>query len=275
MTFGVAVEGRTFATDSQPLLGTLDTSFARSYTFPRAFVGVSFYNAQRPILSISPEDGVALALTARQRFRAGAAGRTRTTTLVGSAAGYRALPFGGFAHHVVAMRVAGGWADARATSSLEIGGTSGAVIDVAPGQTVGEGRQTFPVRGFPSGSIRGTRAAATSLEYRAPLLLGGRGTRRFPSFFDRASVSAFADAATASCDAAPLFRTTCSRAPVIGRAIASVGAELGISAALFQVDSPFLIRGGVAVPVLGRELIDANVRRVQPVSAYLAFGVSY
>jgi hypothetical protein len=275
LTAGIAVEGRSYATDSQPLLRTLDTSFARSYVFPRAFVGVSWYNAQRPLLSISPEDGVALALTARGRYRTGDASRTRTSTVVGTAAGYRALDLPGFAHHVLALRAAGGWADARATSALEIGGTSGAVVEVAPGRTVGEGRETFPVRGFPQGSIRGTRAAGGTVEYRAPLALVGRGSHRIPFFLDRASVSAFADAATAACDAAPLYLGICSRTPVIGRTIASVGAELGVSLALLQVDSPLLVRGGVAVPVAGRTLIDANVERVRPVSGYVAFGLGF
>jgi hypothetical protein len=58
--------------------------------------------------------------------------------------------------------------------------------------------------------------------------------------------------------------------PRIGRTIASVGGELGLSAAVLDWDSPQAIRIGFAVPVAGRELFG-----VRAVSGYLAFGLSY
>jgi len=54
---------------------------------------------------------------------------------------------------VLALRVAGGVADSRAASAFEVGGTSGTVLEVVPGYTIGEGRRTFGVRGFPSASV--------------------------------------------------------------------------------------------------------------------------
>jgi hypothetical protein len=267
---GVALERRRWATDPGTLLALIDTSFAREYAYPRAFVGAQWANTQRPALSISPEDGVSLALTARERLRSDAPGRTASMSVVGTTSGYKSLDLPGFAHHVLALRLSGGWSDRRTATALEVGGTSGSIVEIIPGYVVGEGRRTFSVRGFESGAIFGTSAAAGSLEYRAPLALGGRGLGLLPLFFDRASVSAFADAGTATCASDPLYVTICSASPRIGRTIASVGAELGISAAVLSWDGPEAIRVGVAAPVAGRELTGA-----QPVSAYVAFGLSF
>jgi hypothetical protein len=213
---------------------------------------------------------VALAATFRERVRSDAPSTTASASIVGTVSGYKSLDLPGFAHHVLALRLAGGVADSRAGTSLEVGGTSGSTMEIVPGYTVGEGRRTFGVRGFPSGSVYGTQAEAASLEYRAPLALGGRGFGLMPFFFDRSSLSAFVDAGAAGCSAQPLYPSVCSPAALLGRTIASVGAELGLSAAVLQWDSPQSIRVGVAVPVAGRELVGA--RRV---SAYLAFGLSY
>jgi hypothetical protein len=267
---GLGLERRRWATDPATLLALLDTSFAREYAYPRAFVGAVWSNAQRPALSISPEDGVSLAFTARERLRSDAASRTASLSLVGTVTGYRSLDLSGFAHHVLALRLAGGWADHRSATALEVGGTSGSTVEIIPGHTVGEGRRTFGVRGFGSGAVYGTRAAAASLEYRVPLMLGGRGLGLVPFFFDRSSITAFADAGVATCDANPLYPSICAPSPLIGRAIASAGVELGISAAVLDWDTPQAIRLGVALPVVGRVLTGAR-----PVSAYLAFGLSY
>lgn len=270
LSAGLGLERRRFATDPVPLLSQLDTSFAREFRYPRAFVGAAWGNAQRPALSISPEDGISVAFTARERLRTDAASRTASLSVVGTSTGYKSLDLPGFAHHVLALRLAGGLADRKAATALEVGGTSGTTVDIVPGYTVGEGRRTFGVRGFPSGAVYGTRAATGSLEYRAPLALGGRGFGLLPFFFDRSSLTAFADAGVATCAANPLYASICSPAPLIGRTIASAGAELGISAAILEWDSPQAIRVGVAVPVMGRALTGTR-----PASVYVAFGLSY
>ncbi|MEO7713709.1 MAG: hypothetical protein ABIV10_12410 [Gemmatimonadaceae bacterium] len=270
VSVGLGMERRRFATEPGQTLSRLDASFGRTYAYPRLFVGAVWVNSRRPALSISPEDGVALAFTARERLRTDAASRTASLSVVGTATGYRSLDLPGFAHHVLAVRVAGGFADRRAATALEVGGTSGTAVEIVPGYNVGEGRRTFGVRGFESASVYGTSAAAASLEYRAPFVLGGRGLRLLPFFFDRSSLTAFADAGVATCARDPLYLSICSPAPRIGRTIASVGAELGISAALLQWDAPQAIRVGVAAPVVGRDV--TNARRA---SAYLAFGLSF
>lgn len=282
VSVGAGVERREFRVDPGEFLKQLPAAYANSYHFPRLALSAQWSNLQRPSLSISPEDGISLAVTARERFRADSARTTMSASVVGTAAGYKSLDLPGFAHHVVALRVAGGIADRRAATSLEVGGTSGTTIELVPGYAVGEGRRTFGVRGFPSGSVYGTRAAAGSLEYRAPLGLGGRGLGSLPLFFDRSSITAFADGGVATCGSldvtrpavptrnSPRFVGVCAPVPRIGRTIASVGGELGLSAAVLDWDTPQAIRLGFAVPVAGRDLL--GVRGVSP---YLAFGLSF
>ncbi|MDQ6634879.1 MAG: hypothetical protein M3Z10_09000 [Gemmatimonadota bacterium] len=270
LTAGLGAERRSFGSDPKALLAQLDTSFARSYTFPRAFVGASWTNVQRPPLSISLEDGVALAATFRERVRSDDITTTASSSIVGAVSGYKSLDLPGFAHHVLALRLAGGIADKRAGTALEVGGTSGSTVELVPGYVAGEGRRTFGVRGFPGASVYGTSAAAASIEYRAPLLLGGRGLWLLPFFFDRSSITAFADAGAAGCASQPLYQSICSPPQLLNHTLASVGGELGLSAAVLEWDSPQSIRIGVAVPVAGRELVGAKA-----VSVYVAFGLSF
>lgn len=267
---GAGVERRDFLTDPGEFRDQLDTAFQRAYTFPRLQVGAAFSNLQRPALSISPEDGVSLATTVRERWRADRLRGTRSTSAVGIAAAYKSLDLPGFAHHVVALRAAGGIADRRAGTALEVGGTSGTVFDVFAGYSVGEGRRTFGVRGFPAASIYGTRAATATLEYRAPLVLASRGIGLLPFFFDRSSFTLFGDYGIAACASNPLYASTCAPPPRIGRPIASAGAEVLLSASILEWDRPQTLRFGLAVPVVGRERAGAKAA-----TPYLAFGFSF
>ena len=270
VSLGAGVERRDFMTDPDQLLTQLDTAYQRTYTFPRLFLGTTYSNVQRAALSISQEDGVALALTVRERWRADFTHGTRSTSAVGTAAAFKSLDLPGFAHHVLALRLAGGLADRRAGTALEVGGTSGTVVNLLPGYTVGEGRRTFGVRGFPAASTYGTRAATATLEYRAPLLLTSRGIGLLPFFLDRSSLTLFGDWGIADCPSDPLYASTCAPAPRIGRAIASAGGEILLSAAILEWDAPQTLRFGLAAPVVGRELAGAKT-----VTPYLAFGFSF
>ena len=270
LSLGAGFERRNFRSTPDGFLKQLDPSYAREYRYPSVFLAGQWANTQRPSLSVSPEDGVSLAFTARERTRTDSARARASSSLIGTASLFKSLDLPGYAHHVLALRVAGGVADRRAASAFDVGGTSGGTIDIIPTYTVGDGRRTFGVRGFPSGSIYGNRAAAAALEYRAPLKLGGRGFGSIPFFFDRSSVSAFADAGVATCTAGLLNPGVCAPSPFIGRTIASVGGELNLLAAILDWDSPQRIRLGFAVPVVGRDLI-----RVRAVSGYVAYGLSY
>ncbi|MEO8335808.1 MAG: hypothetical protein ABI664_12600 [bacterium] len=270
LSLGGGVERRKFMSDPEPLLKQLDPSFAQTYQYPSVYLAGTFSNTQRPTLSISSEDGVSLAFTARGRTRSDSVSARASGSVIGTASLFKSLDLPGYAHHVIALRLAGGFADRRAASSLQVGGTSGGTVQIIPTYTVGEGRKTFGVRGFSSAAIFGTRAATSSFEYRAPLGLAGHGIGSLPFFFDRSSVSAFVDAGVVDCDARPLNPTVCAPARLLGKAIASVGAELLLSAAIFDWDSPQKFRLGFAVPVAGRNLVPTN-----RVSAYGAYGVSF
>ena len=270
ISVGANLERRDFVTDPGELSVLLDTAYRRTYTFPGLSLSATYANVQRAALSISQEDGVALAVTARERWRTDYTRGTRSTSVVSTAAAFKSLDFPGFAHHVLALRAAGGLADRRAGTSLEVGGTSGIIVDLFPGYTVGEGRRTFGVRGFPSASTFGTRAATATLEYRAPLLLASRGLGLLPFFLDRSSMTVFGDWGIAACASDPLYVTTCAPRPRIGMPIASAGAELLLSAAILEWDAPQTLRFGLAAPVIGRDRVGAD--RVTP---YLAFGFSF
>ena len=271
LSLGGAVERRSFLSDPGEFFKQInDTSYTRSFVFPSTFISGRWSNLQRPSLSISAEDGVSLALTARARSQSDMARSSLSSSIVGTAAGYKSLDLPGFAHHVLALRVAGGVADRRSSSSYFIGGTNGSSIQIVPGYSVGEGRRTFGVRGFPPASVYGTRAAGGTLEYRAPLTLGGHGLGSLPFFFDRASVTAFADAAVATCATLPVFSYACAPSPRIGRTIASAGGEVVLAAAILDYDSPQNLRVGFAVPMAGRNLVSTQV-----VSVYLAYGLSF
>ena len=266
---GVGAEHRSFLTDPAEFLKQLDPALSRSYVYPRAFVSAQWSNTQRPSLSISAEDGIAFAVTARARVRSDSVHATASSSVVGTATAFKSLDLPGFAHHVLALRAAAGAEDRHAATALEIGGTSGSTVEIVPGYSVGEGRRTFGVRGFPAASIVGTRALGGSIEYRVPALLGGSGIGALPYFFDRSSITAFADAANASCGTSTRY-AVCSRSPAIGRTIASTGAELVLSASFFDWDTPQAVRLGLAVPVVGKNIIGASA-----VTAYLAYGLSF
>ena len=282
---GIGVERREFATDPGEFLKQLaftTPALANTYYYPRAVLSAQWSNLQRPASSISAEDGVSIAVTGRERFRTDSARATQSTSIVGTVAGFKSLDLPGFAHHVLALRVAGGVADRRAVNALEVGGTSGNTFELLAGYAVGEGRRTFGVRGFPTASIQGTRAAAASLEYRAPLALAGRGWGLLPFYLGRSSLTAFADAGVATCgsrvaemiNGQQVLRRArydvCSPSPRLGRTIASVGGELGVAAAVLDWDFPQQFRLGIALPVVGRALVGAR-----PASVYVAYGQSF
>jgi hypothetical protein len=181
--------------------------------------------------------------------------------LIGVTSLYKALDLPGFAHHVLAVRVAGGYASGAAPGEFDVGGTSGAPATIVPGVSLG-GRETFGVRGFPPSARFGRRALTGSFEYRAPLARIGRGIGLWPVFLDRSSISVFADAGAAD-DAPP-------SAPLPNDAwLASVGAELVLDTAL-QYDAPYRFRLGVAAPV-----VDHAVVPTRPVSVYVSLGTSF
>lgn len=291
LSLGGGIEVRDYATDSAALLARIDSIYRREFRYPRALVSFGWSNTQAPPLAISSEDGITVSATSRLRWLLNDT-TAGTLSIVGSAAGFKSLPLPGFAHHVAALRVAGGHTDSRGTGYLEVGGISGGTLDVLPGYTLGEGRRTFGVRGFPAATLLGIRAVTGSLEYRAPLALPGRGLWSLPLFLDRTSITVFGDAGSAWCPGiyptrrAPstslctqaehdIGRTTATNfLPLIylePELIGSAGAELNVSAAVLSWDVPVRYRLGFAAPVVGRELSPDGGKA----SMYFAVGAGF
>jgi hypothetical protein len=279
LSVGTFWEARAYRSTLPALVTLADTLIGRS--FPGVGIAGAWSNLRRPLRSISPEDGIALSFNAQQRWQNGsgpAAAPSRRA--IGVARAYRSLDLPGFAHHVLALRVAGGVTDRHAATELSAGGVSGSSALLLPGISVGDPARTFGVRGFQAGAQRGLRAAAASLEYRAPLLLPARGLALLPAFLDRVSVSAFADAASAWCPTSvdraeqTLCRRTRTGAPDLAgspdapRWLASAGAELNLDAAL-QYDQGYRLRFGMAAPVHER------ARASRAVSVYGTLGLSF
>ncbi|HVE80106.1 MAG TPA: hypothetical protein VNA89_14665 [Gemmatimonadaceae bacterium] len=248
-----------------------DMSGQRFFSAASAIVNVGWSNVQRPTTSFSSEDGVSLSASARQRwlydwFRGGT-----NSTAVGSVSAFKSLNLPGYAHHVLALRLAGGWTDPQATDLFEVGGVSGGAVAILPGTAVGGSRRAFAVRGYPAEALEGTRAAAASVEYRAPLFMPGRGLGLLPLFFNRTSLAVFGDAGSAWCAGADLL---CRAEWVDARdVLASVGAELALDLG-FPYDAPFRIRAGAGVPLRGvstptREVAASGAR------AYVTFGTAF
>lgn len=265
VTLGAEFEERDFVTTPSALLPRLDSFYSKSHRYPTLVAAAVFSNTQRPALSISPEDGITVTGSVRQRWESSIGASGRSAVMIGSA--YKSLDFPGFAHHVVAVRGAIGAADRRSPSEYEVGGVSGSSIEIVPGITFGSAARTFPVRGFAAGAETGIIASSVSAEYRIPLAVPSRSLGLFPFFLDRASLALFGDGARTSCPA----RATpaCSPSSVAGPTLASVGAELNFDSAL-QFDVPYRFRFGVAHPVSGAAYAGAS-----SLTAYATLGLGF
>ena len=272
-SLGAGLENRQYASDPEPLLAQVDTGHVlRTNTTPIFLATFGYSGVQRPTLSISQEDGLTFAVTARERMKNGLGGTgPASLSLVGAATAFKSLDLPGFAHHVIALRGAAGWMDLNAENYLAAGGVSGTPIDIAPGYTVGEGRKTFPVRGFPAGSIAGVRMLGGTIAYRAPLFIAGRGIGRLPFYVDRVSLELFGEGAEAWCPSAAANRFVCTNpAQTVHQQIGSVGGELNVTTALFGWDDPYRLRLGVAAPVQNN-----TAREVSAARFYFAAGLSF
>jgi hypothetical protein len=262
-------ERRDYLFDPGALRATLDTGGRfQVANFPRVTAALGYARYFTPPFAISPEDGFSAAVTARERFHSGfnSAGGA-SASVVGSAAVFKALDLPGYAHHVLAIHGSGGWADTRTSGYFDVGGVSGGSFQVFPGYTIGEGRRTFPVRGFEPGSASGIRAATASVEYRAPLSMRQRSLSTLPTFLQRSTVTLFSDYGVAWCPSTAPTREVCvDPAEEARRDLASVGGELSINAGLLSWDAPTRLRFGVALPIR-----NGNKRPV----GYFTTGISF
>jgi hypothetical protein len=190
--------------------------------------------------------------------------------VVGVTSLYKSLDLPGFAHHVLALRGAGGLTDERSFDLFSAGGISGTSLDVFPGLSVGQQRRTFGVRGYPTSAEQGIRAYSGSVEYRAPLSNPARGFRFIPLFFDKTSLSVFGETGRAFCPApAASGDGVCSIANSPNPEMTSVGAELNVDTSI-QLDLPARLRFGIAFPLANREELRASRAQL-----YGTFGASF
>jgi Tol biopolymer transport system component len=229
---------------------------------------VGFANYRTHELSISREDGISVAMSGRvTREKDPVPDFPRDYEEVsGSANAYKALPLGGFARPVIALRASGLRRFNEGASPTSIGGESGSVYDLLGLFELGDGGLLLPVRGFERGVRAGTRAWTASAELRVPVAIPGRRLPLTPFYFDRISLSLFGDAGDSSCSAAEAERfLSCERANLAGDPLLSAGAELvtelGIGSWFYT-----RVRVGLAQPVNG----PGNSPR-----AYLQFGSAF
>jgi hypothetical protein len=267
LSVGAEIEKFAYATDPDTLLSLLNPFFRSTPTYPAIVGSFGWSNTQRPGLSISPEDGVTLSMTARQRWQYGTSGGS-SRSFVGMSTGFKSLDLPGFAHHVVALRAAGGITDERSPDRFSAGGTSGTLLEVFPGYTVGTQRRTFGVRGYPAGAEGGIRAYSGAIEYRAPLFAPSRGFRYIPVFIDRTSFTLFGETGRAFCPK-EVSDGVCRPGDSSNPAMTSAGAELNIDTGLL-LDFQARMRAGVAFPLAHREELGANAAQF-----YATFGASF
>ena len=268
-SIGGELEGDSYSTRPDTMLQHLSSFFSQTHNYPALVAAAGWSNAQRPGLSISPEDGISISANGHQRWRGGTTGAS-TRSVVGVTSAYKSLDLPGFAHHVLALRAAGGITDDRSPDLFSAGGISGTALEVFPGFAVGQQRRTFGVRGYPTGAEGGIRAYSAAVEYRAPLAAPSRGFRFIPVFVDRMSLVFFGETGRAFCPAgADTTSGFCSTRNIGNPAMTSAGAELNIDTGL-QLDVQTRLRLGLAFPLINRERLGASTAQ-----AYVTFGSSF
>jgi hypothetical protein len=269
-SFGGEVESFAYRTSPDTVLSLISPFYSRTHTLPAIIASAGWSNAQRPELSISPEDGISASVSARQRWERGTSGQS-TRSFVGVTSLYKSLDLPGFAHHVLALRMAGGLADDRSFDLFSAGGISGTSLEVFPGVSVGQQRRTFGVRGYPTSAEQGIRAYSGSVEYRAPLANPVRGFRFIPLLLDKASLSLFGETGRAFCPMASAASATsvCGIASSTNPVMASVGGELNIDTSI-QLDLPARLRFGIAFPLANQAELRASRAQL-----YGTFGASF
>jgi hypothetical protein len=140
--------------------------------------------------SISPEGGVAIGATA-EAVRQALGSTADATTFTADARVY--LPGLG-AHHVVALRAAGGQSTGSeiAERTFLLGGAA-----AAPDVLNFDSRAASLLRGFPPDTFAGTHVAVINADYRFPLAHPERGHGTLPIFLSAVYGTAFADAGNA------------------------------------------------------------------------------
>ena len=266
---GAEIESIIYSTAPAAVLTQLPAFYNSSHSYPAIIGSAGWSNARRPSLSISAEDGIGASVSGRQRWQHGTSGSS-TRSVIGVTSAYKSLDLPGFAHHVIALRAAGGITDERSADLFSAGGISGTQLEVFPGVELGERRRTFGVRGYPVSAEQGIRAYSGTIEYRAPLADPSRGFRFIPVFIDKISLAVFGEAGRAFCPAGvDTTNGVCRVSDVLNPTMRSAGAELNIDTGL-QLDVQARLRLGLAFALANREQLGASTAQ-----AYATFGASF
>jgi hypothetical protein len=99
------------------------------------------------------------------------------------------VPMPWLAHHVLALRAAGGWmeGDKLFQGTFRVGGTLGESVISSPGN------KFFALRGFRTNQFIGDRALVLSGEYRFPIAYPQRSIGLTPLYFQKIHAALFAD----------------------------------------------------------------------------------
>jgi len=242
-------EGRKYISAPDTALADICTG-CRSNDLLGGVASLSFGSAVSAPLATSLQDGASASFLFRYR---GEQGSSRWLTEARARGNFylRLGPRIGFAHPVVAARVAIGAMDGPLPDHLSVGGVSSGAAQLAFAQTIGVFR-TFPVRGYAPGAAQGRRAATATVEYRVPLALVGRSLGHLPFGADKLSFALFGDLGDAWDPGEPAQLNH----------LRSFGVEL-VGDLTVSYDLPLRVRVGVAQPATG------------PASVYGAFAADF
>ena len=207
-------------------------------------------------LAVSPQDGFVWSAVYRRREQLHStawSGELQSRLVV-----YARLPVVGYAHPVLALRVAAGTTHGPYPLTFSVGGVSSGVLDLGFGLRLGTSR-SFPVRGYVPSDLRGRSVVAATAELRMPVALLGRSIGHLPLGADQVSLALFADAGDG---------WTGNDGPHLSRLV-GLGAEL-VADLRMSYDVPLRARAGVAYPVGTHD-----TGRARTLTAYAAFGADF
>jgi hypothetical protein len=260
LRLALEAEGSRFYADpSTPLDSVCRGCDDRDFVAGSVSLRLSYLNGAP--LSVSLQDGFAWSALYRRREQQGSAawsGELQTRLSV-----YAKLPRAGFAHPVLALRVAGGFTHGPVPLFFNVGGVSSSVLDIGFGIRLGTGR-AFPVRGYLPREMRGRHALTATAELRWPLALVGRSIGHLPAGIDRVWLAVFTDAGDAW---QPGERPHLSHLVGMGGELAG---DLRVS-----YDLPLRVRFGAAYPVGSMPLSRPVLTRWERVQWYATLGADF
>jgi len=241
LRLGAEYEGRRYVSIPDTTLGDICVGCTNRNRIG-GVATLSVVSAVSGPLSVSFQDGARASFLYRNRQEQGT--DRWLSEVRGRASAYLRLgPHIGFAYPVLAVRGALGSLAGPIPDSLSVGGVSSGAVELGFAQTIGTFR-TFPVRGYPAGTLHGRRTATFTAEYRVPLALVGRLLGHLPIGADKFAFSVFGDLGDAWNPGEParLHR------------LRSVGLEL-VGDLTISYDIPLRVRVGVAQPASGQATV--------------------